>query len=120
MDILLELTDGFGTEGVRNNLALAGVLCPVAGVEETSPDGDEGIVKFTIPLVRNPPTEDRLEVRSHLRLEEPISMAVDELDSVWVRDGDMVGLNANHFAVFLVCLVHEPVPLSSSGGVHEP
>jgi len=35
---------------VRNGLALAGVLCAVSGVEQTTLDGDEGIV--VVPVQR--------------------------------------------------------------------
>jgi hypothetical protein len=45
--VLLELADGFGGEGVRDRLALAGVFGAVAGVEEAAADGDEGVVVFT-------------------------------------------------------------------------
>lgn len=47
MDVLLELTDGLHTEGVRHGLALAGMLRAVARVEETTVNGDEGIVEVT-------------------------------------------------------------------------
>jgi hypothetical protein len=45
VDVGLELADGFGREGVADYLALAGVLGPVAGVEEAAFDGDEGVVE---------------------------------------------------------------------------
>lgn len=47
----LKLADGLGGKGVRHELALAGVLCAVAGVEEAAADGDKGIVEFTAALV---------------------------------------------------------------------
>ena len=46
VDVLLELANGFGGEGVRHDLALPGVLGAVACVEETAVDADEGIVVF--------------------------------------------------------------------------
>jgi hypothetical protein len=49
--VLLELADGFGGEGVRDRLALAGVFSAVAGVEEAAADGDEGVVIFTESVV---------------------------------------------------------------------
>jgi len=49
--VLLELTDGFGAEGVGYGLALAGVLRAVAGVEEAALDGDEGVVVLAIELL---------------------------------------------------------------------
>ena len=44
MHVWLELTNALRTEGVRYNLALASMLCTVAGIEKTTLDGDEGIV----------------------------------------------------------------------------
>jgi hypothetical protein len=44
VDVLLELADGLGGEGVRDDLAFAGVFDAVARVEEAALDGDEGIV----------------------------------------------------------------------------
>ena len=51
VNVLLELADGFGAEGVRDGLSLAGVFFTVPGVEETTTDGDEGIVEVTIVLL---------------------------------------------------------------------
>ena len=48
MDILLELADGLGREGVADDLALASVLNAVAGVEETTADRDESVVVFAV------------------------------------------------------------------------
>jgi hypothetical protein len=47
VDVLLELADGFGREGVRHDFAFARVFGAVAGVEESAPDRDEGVVVFT-------------------------------------------------------------------------
>lgn len=47
VNVLLELADGLHTEGVGDGLALAGVLRAVARVEETTVNGDEGIVEVT-------------------------------------------------------------------------
>ena len=52
MDVLLELADGLGGEGVRDGLAFAGVLGSIAGVEEAAADGDEGVVVFTVEQSR--------------------------------------------------------------------
>ena len=46
--VLFELADALGAEGVGDGLALAGVLCAVSGVEQTTLDGDEGIVVVTV------------------------------------------------------------------------
>lgn len=47
MDILFELANGLGAEGVRDGLALTSVFDTVAGIEETTTDGDKGIIKVT-------------------------------------------------------------------------
>ena len=46
MDVLFELADGLGGEGVRNGLALARMLGAIPCVEEATLDGDEGVVVF--------------------------------------------------------------------------
>lgn len=51
VDVLLELTDGLGAEGMRDRLALAGVFFTVPGVEQTTTDRDEGIVEVTMVLL---------------------------------------------------------------------
>lgn len=48
VDVLFELADGFGGEGVRDGFALAGVFGAVAGIEQAALDGDEGVVVFTV------------------------------------------------------------------------
>ena len=45
VDVLFELTDRVGAEGVGDGLALAGVLGTVTSVEQPTADGNEGIVK---------------------------------------------------------------------------
>lgn len=40
-DVLLELGDGLGAEGVGDDLAFAGVLCSIAGAENVASDGDK-------------------------------------------------------------------------------
>lgn len=48
VDVLLELADGFGAEGVRDHLAFASMLGSVTRVEETSSDRDKGIIVLAI------------------------------------------------------------------------
>lgn len=50
VDVLLELADRLGAEGVRDGLALARVLGAVARVEEAAADGDEGVVVFPVSV----------------------------------------------------------------------
>jgi hypothetical protein len=47
VDILFELANGLGAEGVGDSLALASVLGTVTSVEQTAADGDKGIVEVT-------------------------------------------------------------------------
>jgi hypothetical protein len=49
--VLFELTDALGAEGVGDGLALAGVLCAVSCVEQTTLDGDEGIVVVPVSML---------------------------------------------------------------------
>ena len=47
VDVLFELTDIFGGEGMTDDFAFAGVFGPVARVEEAASDRDECVVEFT-------------------------------------------------------------------------
>jgi hypothetical protein len=49
--VLLELADGFRTEGVGDGLAFAGVGSTVAGVEDGLVDGDESVVVFAVSQI---------------------------------------------------------------------
>jgi hypothetical protein len=46
VDIGLEFEDGLGSKGVGDELPLAGMLSPVARVEETPSNRDEGVVEI--------------------------------------------------------------------------
>jgi len=48
VDVGLELDDGLGGEGVRDDLPLAGVVRPVARVEDAALDADEGVVEGAV------------------------------------------------------------------------
>lgn len=48
MNVGLELGDRLDREGVGDDLALAGVLVTVAGVEETPANGDEGVIEVAV------------------------------------------------------------------------
>lgn len=45
-DVRLKGDDALGCKGVGDDLALAGVLSAVAGVEESAADGYESVVEF--------------------------------------------------------------------------
>jgi hypothetical protein len=82
VDVLLELADGFGAEGVRDGFAFAGVLCAVAGVEEPTADGDEGVVVVAVAELGCDDTEVR--ATRGLPLEETVAMSVYDRDGVRV------------------------------------
>lgn len=85
---------------MRNSLSLSGVFCSIPGVEKTSLYANKSIVV--------------------LAFQEAGTVAIDDRDSSWVCDGDVVGLDADEFAVGLVCLVYGEVASSSAALVHEP
>ena len=45
VNVLLELTDRLGREGVGDRLTLAGVLGTVTSIEQTATDGNEGVIE---------------------------------------------------------------------------
>ena len=85
---------------MRNSLSLSRVFCSVPGIEETSLYADESIIVFA--------------------LEETSTVAIDDRNGSWVCDGDVVGLDADDFAVGLVCFVYGEVSSASAALVHEP
>ena len=60
---------------MRDDLALAGMISPVACVEDSAPNGDEGVVE--------------------VRLESAVPMSVDECEGLWIGDRDMIWGNAD-------------------------
>lgn len=46
VNVLFELSNGFGRESVSDGLAFTCVFTAVARVEETAADGDKGVVVF--------------------------------------------------------------------------
>ena len=85
---------------MRNSLSLSRVFCSVPGIEQTSLYADESIIVFA--------------------LEETSTVAIDDGDGSRVCDGNVVGLDADEFAVGLVGLVYGEVASSSAALVHEP
>jgi len=53
MDVLLKVTNRFGTEGMAYDLAFASMFSAVPGVEETTLDRDEGVIIVTGPISRS-------------------------------------------------------------------
>lgn len=93
----------------------------VASIEETSPDGDKGIVVLTagnrssvyVRMSNKPgvPAFER-DTLPNAPLEKAVPMAVNGIDGVRIRDADMVRLYAYQRSVFLVGFVDGLVPFS--------
>lgn len=103
VDVLLELADGFGAEGVRNHFAFASMLGSVTRVEETSSDRDKGIIVLAVFL--NQCQYSRLveivtehEVVGVLPFQESVAMSIDGLDGIDVGNGHMMRLYPHHLA----------------------
>lgn len=104
VNVLLELADGLGAEGVRDCLTLASVFGAVASVEETTADRDEGIVEVTgevlVDLTATVPGAG-----TNVRLQETIAVSIDTLDRIVVGNGDVSRSNSHELAMLLVGLV---------------
>ena len=74
-NVRFELEDALEREDVRDDLALPGVIGPIAGIEETSVDGHERVVKIA--------------------LQGSVSVSVDDLEGVWIGDRHMVWSKAH-------------------------
>lgn len=119
MHVDFKLADALCGEGVRNGLALSGVFCPIASVEETTSNGDECVV--VVPIEDQ--TKDRIEeatVTVHLRLQEAISMTIDSIDSSVICDRDMAGRDADELSISLMRFVDTEESLSLSSLEEEP
>jgi hypothetical protein len=55
-----------------------------------------------------------------LRFQEAISMTIDRLNGISIRNRDMVRLNANNLAVFLMGSIDSEVATPTTGLVHQP
>ena len=111
MHICFELSDAFHGEGMRDGLALTGVLCAIASVEKTALDGDKNVI--VIPFENQMKTDNRGRM-VYSRFQEAISMSVDSVDGTVICDRDVIGLDPDQLSIFLVCLVHSLVSLSLS------
>lgn len=69
-DLGLEFDDALLRKDMGNNLALASVVGPVAGVEDPTSDGHKGIIKF--------------------RFKCTVPVGVDDREGVRVSNGDVV------------------------------
>jgi len=85
---------------MRNSLSLSRVFCSVPRIEESSLNAYKSIIV--------------------LALEETSTVAIDDGDGSGVCDGDVVGLDADEFAVRLVGLVYGEVSSAAAALVHEP
>lgn len=118
--VLLELADGFGGEGVRDRLALAGVFSAVAGVEEAAADGDEGVVVFTERKCCQYKTSVLVLDCLILPLQHPIAMAVDDGNRIRVCDAHVVRLDPDHRPVLLVRIVDGQVAVALTALEEKP
>ena len=104
MDVLLELANRLGAEGVRDNLALARVLGTVARVEETAADRDESIIEVTGSISMEALIGHLVAPRpnQYIRLQEAIAVSVDGGDCLVIGDRDMTRRNAHKLSILLV------------------
>lgn len=58
--------------------------------------------------------------KGSIRLQKAIAMAIDDLNRLAIGDGNMVRLNADNLAVFLVGGIDGEVAPPATGLVHEP
>jgi hypothetical protein len=100
MHVLLELSDALCAKSMRDSLSLSRVFCSVSCVEQSAGNADKGVVI--------------------LALQEPSAVAIDDGNGSWVCDGNVVRLDADEFAVDLVCFVYGEVSSASTALVHEP
>lgn len=118
MDVLFELEDRLGREGVRDSLALARVLSAVAGVEQTAADRDKGVVVFAVGCQSC--AYISMELFASSPLQHAIAVAVDDRNRICIRDTNVVWLNPDHLPKFLVRIVDGQVALSLTGLGEQP
>ena len=118
-----ELCDALDAECVGDGLAFAGVLGAITGIEEAALDGDEGVVIFTgfdgRGLARAS-SGSGMTRDEGVPLQPTSTMAVDDTNGFWVRDGDVIGLYSHEWAIFLVGFVDSEEAAPSSALVEEP
>jgi hypothetical protein len=125
VDILLELADRLGREGMRYGLALACVLCAVACVEEAAADGNEGVVVLSVAMLIFPNPghcsfgKGRRD-RPNVRLQETIAMAIYLRNSLRICNADMVRLYPHQGTVFLMRGIDSEISSPSSTMVEQP
>lgn len=126
VDILFELANGLHTEGMRHGLALARMFRPVARVEQSTADGDKGIIEV--------PTQRQLVSIGHfrlqlaalgartgdIRLEETVSVPIDHRNGRIIRNGDIPRGETDQFSILLVGFVHGEKAMALSRLQHQP
>jgi hypothetical protein len=93
------------------------MLDSIPGVEKTRNDGDEDIVVFTRQISDQCFTAAVLLFRP---FQESIPVSVDGIDSLRVKDRNMVWLNSDQLAMLLVCLVDGFIPSATACLPEEP
>jgi len=83
-----------------HSLALPGVFGTVPSVEQATPDRNEGIIV--------------------LALQESVTVAINQWDSVRICDTDVVWLKTNKLAILLVCFVDSEEAFALTALPQEP
>lgn len=81
MNVLLELANGFGREGMADDLTLPRMFCTVTDIEKPATDRYESIIVFAVIVSRVAEG-----VRQDSRLQEAIAVTIDDLNGIRVRD----------------------------------
>jgi hypothetical protein len=114
--VALEGVYGARTEGVRDDLSLAAMLCAVAHVEDTRYAGDKGFVVDA--GMRS--DEACGGLCHHSLFQKPISMSIHRVQSFGLCNRDVIVPNANNRPVLLVCPVNPGKLLAPSGTEGKP
>ena len=111
--VLFEVANALGGESMRNCLPLAGVLCSVSGIEESSLNRHEGVVELSVSIssVLNLNYTTRCRA-PNLRFQEPIAMPVDLYDCRLVRNTDMIWLDPDQLSILRMGIIDTQISLS--------
>lgn len=123
-DVLLELGDGLGAEGVGDDLAFAGVLCSIAGAEQVASDGYKCFIEVAVE------GRDRSVIRLNvgsgevtvvdIPLGPPTGVGIDDGYSIWIGYGNMIWLDADQRPILVVGGIDGEVTSTLSGLVEKP
>ena len=100
---------------MRDDFALSSMLCAISGVEETSLNGHECIIVFTVWSAVSLGSKV-----SDTPLQEATAMTVDGLYRIRIRNRYMVWLDSDDLSILLVSIVNSLVPPAVSALPHQP